>query len=320
MEKLYLRDWPKNCELRSDYLYTDDYSGRTICRAYFSRELTTEEIDYIRDHYECIEVTEEYIDTFEPEYAWYTTAQLFTPCETNYRKRKNDARLDRKGNTKLGESIATFSKLYSDEEIETPLGVIKGSCKTEFCTGCKPSCYVPKSYRYNSVRQGHGRNTLAIRSSLEVSYEELRNQLSRARKPFTIVRVHQSGELEDTREFLMWCQLAKDFPTVTFYIYTKAFPYVIPALLAGKVPDNFKINLSVWHEYGMKEYELVKHLPNVKAFICDDRNREPGNDCMEYETMCKAYDIKGKMNHDITCEKCRKCFNETTKTIGCYEH
>lgn len=234
-------------------------------------------------------------------------------------KRTHYAKLNRKGNIKLGTTIATFSKLYSDMEFETKYGVVKGSCKAEFCNGCKKSCYVKKSYRYGSVINGHARNTLAIREDMAAAFDEIAKQIERAKKPITIVRVHQSGEIESTAEFLNWCKLARRFPAVKFYVYTKAFPYVIPALLAGRVPENFVVNLSVWHEYGIKEYNMVKHLQNVKAFAYDDGYNYAADE-LEINTYCMAYDRNGKMNHDITCEKCKKCFNKTTKVIGCYEH
>lgn len=235
------------------------------------------------------------------------------------------AKLNRNGNIKLGKAIDTFSKLYSDNVFNTIYGPVLGSCESRFCSGCKGSCYVKKSYNSKnvfrpSVLTGHARNTIAIRNDIEKAFDDIRNQIKRARRPYTIIRVHQSGELESTTEFLSWCKLATEFPRITFYIYTKAFPYVIPALLCGKVPNNFKINLSIWHEYGIKEYNLVKHLPNVKAFIYDDKTFNYAAAGIDIDTYCYAYDEHGKMNHDITCERCKKCFNESAKTIGCYDH
>lgn len=229
------------------------------------------------------------------------------------------AKLNRNGNIKLGTAIATFSKLYSDMEFVTDYGTVKGSCETRFCDGCRNSCYVPKSYRYPSVVKCHARNTLALREDLKKAFEDLRLQIARARKPFEIIRIHQSGELESTAEFLEWCHLAKNYPHVTFYIYTKAFEYITLPLLMGKVPNNLKVNISVWHEYGITEFKRLAHLPNVKAFVyCDGFNyAEHG---LEVETMCMAYDEHGKMNHEITCERCKKCFDDIHKIIGCYDH
>lgn len=246
-----------------------------------------------------------------------------TKKERKTAKNPITAKLNRNGNIKLGKTIATFSKLYSDEEFITPYGVVKGSCETRFCGGCKGSCYVRKSYRYGTVIKGHARNTLAVRMGALKLYEDIKGQLQRARKPYTMVRVHQSGEFESTEEFLAWCKLANDFPAITFYTYTKAFPYVIPALLCGKVPNNFIINISVWHEYGIKEYNLVKHLQNVKAFIYDDgfNYAAYGIDLNKCDR-CMAYDENGKLNHEITCERCGKCLdnNPGHKIIACSDH
>lgn len=93
------------------------------------------------------------------------------------------ARLASKGNIKLGASMGTFSKLYSDREFNTQYGTVKGTCGGH-CEGCRNACYVAKSYRYGSVINGHARNTLAFRSDLEGSFEAIDRQLTRKRKPF----------------------------------------------------------------------------------------------------------------------------------------
>ena len=41
---------------------------------------------------------------------------------------------------------------------------------------------------------------------------------------------------------------------------------------------------------------------------------------IEITSMCGAYDEKGKMNHNVTCDKCKKCFSVNNKCVGCYEH
>lgn len=240
------------------------------------------------------------------------------------------AKLNRGGNIKLGQLIGTFSKLMGDDNYFIPelQTYVRGTCG-KHCDGCKGSCYVTKSYRrYTerdtgkcSVKLGHARNTIAVRENIEQVFADLTGQIRRARKPFVIVRIHQSGELETVTEFKMWCNIAREFPNIVFYIYTKAFELVIPALLAGDVPKNLVVLMSIWHEYGIKEFDAVKHLDNVKAFVyCDGYNYTKHG--LTIQTMCTAYNEHGKMNHAVTCDKCRKCFNslESCKVIGCYDH
>lgn len=217
------------------------------------------------------------------------------------------------GNIKLG-NMATFSKLKGDEDFNTCYGTIKGTCGG-FCAGCTGACYVNKSYRYPSVIKGHARNTAAFRIDIDKAFYDLDMQLTRKRRPFEIIRINQSGELESRTEFLKWCELATRHTESIFYIYTKAYKYVDD--LIDIMPRNLFLNISIWHEQGIEFYRKHKNAPQVKAFIYLDGYEYPED--IKPQTTCKAYE-HGKLNHDITCDKCRKCFNKNTKLIGCNEH
>ncbi len=244
------------------------------------------------------------------------------------------------GNTKLGKEMGTFSKLMGDEEYFIPEYdvTVKGTCG-KFCKGCKKACYVTKSYvRHTnhengecSVKKGHARNTIAFYEDMNAAFKDLDLQLMRKRKKFVFVRIDQSGELISVYEFQNWDWLSGKHKETTFYVYTKAYEYVMETLLAGNVSKNLVVLFSIWHEYGIEEFLKVAHLPNVKAFVYMDKNKDPENGwgIEEYadhglvvQTMCKAYNMKGKMDHDITCEKCQKCMNKSKrcKVIGCWAH
>lgn len=244
------------------------------------------------------------------------------------------------GNTKLGKTIGTFSKLMGDEDYFIPeLGMtVKGTCG-HFCNGCKKHCYVRKSYvRHTcradgtcSVKYGHAINTIAIYEDIHKAFADIKGQIKRKRKLWKYVRIDQSGELLPG-EFLMWCDTAREAAErgLRFYLYSKAFEYMEEALLAGIVPENLTVLYSIWHEYGIAEFKRVMHLPNVKAFVYVDANRKADGwskaDYARYgiiiTCMCPAYDIKGKMNHAITCDKCEFCMNRRAgcKIIGCFDH
>ena len=250
------------------------------------------------------------------------------------------ARIIGGGNTKLGDTIGTFSKLMGDEEYYIPeLGMtVEGSCG-KFCKGCSKDCYVRKSYyRWTdretgecSVKLGHAKNTLALREDIETAFKQLDLQLSRKRKPWLYVRWDQSGEYMSEQECRLHADLFDRHQESNTYVYTKAFEYVTPVLLEGAVPDNMTTLFSIWHEYGIEEFKKVQHLPNVKAFVYCDKNRDSENGWgpEEYaqhgiiiQTFCAAYDTKGKMNHDLTCDVCQKCMNRAAgcKIIGCWSH
>ena len=222
------------------------------------------------------------------------------------------------GNVKLG-NMGSFSKLYGNDTFSTRYGMVCGSCGNH-CIGCKHACYVRKSYRYGSVINAHARNTLAFRINLENAFSELDGQLSRKRKAWDVVRINQSGEIESVSELLSWIRLARKHPESKFYIYTKNFDaveYVAETDII--VPDNFTLLISIWHEYGINEFKKYKSLSWVKAFVYMD-GFDYETHGIKVETLCHAYDENGKLDHNITCDKCKKCIHSIFKVIGCYEH
>lgn len=224
------------------------------------------------------------------------------------------------GNIKLG-NMGSFSKLYGNDTFSTPYGNVKGSCGNH-CEGCKKECYVRKSYRYGSVIKNHAKNTLAFRYDMVRAFADLHAQLTRKRKPFDVIRINQSGEIESTEELMSWCALAFKHKESKFYIYTKNYISVyetINAIGQENIPDNFTILISIWHENGIFDYKLLSKYSFIKAFVYDDGFEYAAYD-IKPETGCFAYDSNGKLDHNITCDKCRKCFNRTHKVIFCTAH
>ena len=248
-----------------------------------------------------------------------------------------DARWNYNGNIKVG-NIATWSKLPGDAVfVSERYGEVKGTCGgcCEHCghsiNGKRPPCYVFKSHRYPSVVDSQARNTLSVRNNPELAFRQLSESLSRKRNPIVAGRLDQSGEIENETEHKGACGLAADHMDTPFYIYSKKYDVIIPALLNGDVPKNFTHLVSIWHEQGIEEYLKVAHLPNVKAFVYCDKNSDPINGwgVEEYaahgiviQTFCKAYGMDGKMNHKVTCDVCKKCFNRSknAKVVGCWDH
>ena len=218
------------------------------------------------------------------------------------------------GNIKLG-NMWTFSTLYGNKEYNTEYGKVKGTCGN-YCKGCESACYVRKSYRYPSVINSHAINTLALINDIMETEKTLIEQIKRAKKKPSVIRIHQSGEMINRYEMAMWLNIAKEFPQITFYTYTKAFDIVKPFI--KELPNNFYINISVWHKYGIEEFKELASHPNIKAFAyMDGFNYEAHG--LSIQTTCKAYE-GGKLNHAITCDKCKKCFADTFKIIGCEDH
>ena len=231
-----------------------------------------------------------------------------------------------KGNIKTGKSILTWSKLYGNmmHYVERLNISVKGSCKCKYCKGCCKTCYVKKSYRHKSVIYGHAIRTIAMRYFPHELFAVIDRQLQRMRKKAKYVRIHQSGEYESLQEFIFWLDMSRLHPETVFYCYTKAFDFIIPYLLQheNELPDNFIILISIWHNYGIKEFNAVKHIKTVKAFVYDDRTFNYAAAGIDITYYCAAYDINGKLDHDETCDECQACMlmDPVYKVIGCIAH
>lgn len=221
-------------------------------------------------------------------------------------------------NRKLGNRIASWSTLMGDYvyNMPSPFKGITGTCGA-CCAGCKQKCYVRHSYFQPSVILAHAINTWGLRNEPWKVREDIATQLAKGK--IDIVRINQSGEVEDVFQFAMWCELARRFPEVKFYIYTKNYSVARAFLIGNQVPSNFTVNYSIWHDYGVKEYREVQGHPNVKAFIYDDGYPIS----LKVDAICPAYKRFGdkvKLDHNITCEKCKLCFASNMHVISCIDH
>ena len=238
------------------------------------------------------------------------------------------ARMVKNGNIKIGNTMWSWNKLAGN-------GVIagcKGTCG-EHCHGCynaddprKSPCYVFKSYNIygwdnSSVVKGHVRNTNIMRNDIVRAFSDIQLQLKRAKKKPSAVRIHASGELETAQELWKWIETAAMTPDTPFYVYTKAYDIldeVLSKLDNDSIPSNLFINVSIWHENGIETYNKWKHLDCVRAFVYDDGYDY--SDKIKIDCYCPAYDKAGKLHHDLTCDKCKICFQKKAKVCGCYSH
>ena len=250
-------------------------------------------------------------------------------------------------NIKLG-NMGSWAELFGNCDWYIPeLDVtVRGTCG-EYCQGCfnhenpKASpCYVTKSYiMYTnrkedgsvgdiltdkcSVKKGHAYRTIAMTMFRKDLLLSLDKQLTNKKKKFEIIRINESGELTCYEDLALWCELARRHPETIFYIYTKNYKAVRKALINGVVPSNLFINISIWHQLGISAYLEMKDNPQIRAFclVDDEWTKEKyWSKGIEITSMCPAYDENGKMNHDVTCDKCKKCASYRDKCVGCNEH
>lgn len=227
------------------------------------------------------------------------------------------------GNIKLGDNplFGSWSTMKGGDDEVRYVKKYGGSCSGtcgDCAKHCSSSCYVNHSYRYGSVIQRHAVNTTYIKENLDLTFKILDDQLTRKKDKFQIIRINQSGELTGYKELKLWIKLALKHPETKFYVYTKNYKAVKKIVDSSmEVPDTFTILISIWHKQGVKEFDKWKHLSYVKAFVYDD-----GTMFIKPQTYCKAYDENGKLDHNVSCEKCRKCFNRNNnhKIIACKSH
>lgn len=227
------------------------------------------------------------------------------------------------GNIKLGDNplFGSWSTMKGGDDEIRHVKKYGGSCSGtcgNCAKHCSSSCYVNASYRYGSVIQRHAVNTVYIKENIKKTFEILHDQLTRKKKKFEIIRINQSGELTGYKELKYWIDLAVKHPETKFYVYTKNYNAVKKMVDEGiSVPETFTVLISIWHEQGLKEFNDLKHLSYIKAFVYDD-----GELYIKPQTYCKAYDDNGKLDHNVSCEKCKKCFNRNKnhQVIACKSH
>lgn len=250
-------------------------------------------------------------------------------------------------NIKLGH-MGSWSMLFGNIEWFIPQleCYVKGTC-SGYCCGCfnpedpgKSPCYVAKSYvKYTNrnedgtigdivknscmVKLGHAYRTIAMTMFRDDLYKSLDKQLTNKKKKFEIIRINESGELTCYEDLKLWCDLANAHRETIFYLYTKNYDAVRKAIKNDIIPYNLFVNISVWHNNGIKEFLEFKENAQIRAFVLIDEEwsrEEYALHGLVVTGMCGAYDSNGKMNHNVTCEKCRRCFNRKNAVIGCFEH
>ena len=240
------------------------------------------------------------------------------------------AKFVKNGNTKLGKTIWSFNKLAGRGEI----GGCKGSCG-RYCAGCynadnpkKSDCYVFKEYARHGWEnatsvKSHIKNTQAMRKNMDKVFDDLDLQIKRARNKPSAIRIHASGEFEGVPEIEKWLDLAKKHPDIPFYAYSKAGDLLIQfyRIHEKDIPDNFFINVSVWHMSGLHDYMyFLKNYKNVRAFVYMDDSGFKYPADFKIQAHCPAYNQKGKLDHNFTCDKCKICFSDKAKVCGCWSH
>lgn len=252
------------------------------------------------------------------------------------------------GNRKLGKGILNFSVLPGNSENvltirenKILLTNVVGTC-SRHCEGCfNGGCYAVNSAKlhHNMVIKAWADNTLLLRAGVvfELIAKEIKKRNSKYYKTkdpkdlkVKLFRINVSGEIENETQFEEWNNLAKQFPEVTFGLYTKNFEDLEKFMQKnGDTADNFVINISQWHH--VADEFLAKYPGKFNVFEYDNSNRKNhgfSNEDLErlaHTVHCPAVNFKGrhiqdKNGNNITCTKCGRCYRKTRQTTAVYDH
>lgn len=171
---------------------------------------------------------------------------------------------------------------------------------------CSKDCYALKAERmYKAVLPSRQRN---MEISLADDFVErmtktIRHILKTGRKPYLIVRIHESGDFYNEEYADKWLEImrnCRDLPEIKFIAYTKSFPYFDGL----ELPENFSLRASVWDDTPQWALDMIKKndwpiYTAVEKFTDSDTF-----------THCRCED----------CATCGQCWNNSIKEIACEIH
>lgn len=140
---------------------------------------------------------------------------------------------------------------------------------------CLHFCYARRDERFTRTRASRLSNFLiTLRPNfaavmIDAIKREIYNSDGSMKKAFSgkkiIVRVHESGDFYNLDYMRAWFNVAREFPKITFFAYTKSFSILEKCI--DEKPANFTIRASIWGDTQKDDLNIIeKHnLPFYKA-------------------------------------------------------
>ena len=155
-------------------------------------------------------------------------------------------------------------------------------------TGCLKACYARRDERFPSVRKYRLANLAAARRADFVDamsaaiHAAIYTKRGNLRKRFVnkriVMRLHESGDFFSRSYMLSWYEIARRFPEIQFFTYTKSFN--IYAACVDCKPSNFVVRASLWEDattaeekalaerLGMPVYTVLEDTTGAD-YVCD---------------------------------------------------
>ena len=188
------------------------------------------------------------------------------------------APLLKKGNSKTGTGVYTYSQLAGARVWDTCYGPIKGTCSGN-CKGCY-AC--TGFFHMPSVKNTLALHTIITRSSLEFKKAAIIAQIKADK--ITIVRIHAAGDFDSVQDVNIWSDIVKACPGTLFWTYTKRD---YPEVKTLNALDNINIVPSIIN--GRVNYGTCSELIELKKAV-------PG-----------AYICPCGFDENTHCESCKAC-------------
>lgn len=128
---------------------------------------------------------------------------------------------------------------------------------------CKSYCYATVGQQ--AFRSGVLRRARAFLATQQADFvPRMIQEVARAvKKGAKAIRIHDSGDFYSLEYLLNWFLIARAFPGVKFYAYTKMVPLVQQTTNAGLVPSNFRLIQSLG---GLADSRIDRKLPHSRIF------------------------------------------------------
>lgn len=203
--------------------------------------------------------------------------------------------------------VPSLNLLPGNEPITLKDGRLLSSCAgscgavADVCAG---SCYAMRAIKrhHNSMFQNYLENTYLARNDTTALVLDLADWICEHNPP--AFRFHVSGEFVSASYVYALADVARAFPSVRFFAYTKR-PDIVAECVEkhGKLPRNFAVSVSMWR--GMVENPL-----GLAEFHLDD-GTDPKLYAMPHCPAVSAPIRPNKLGHatGVTCSQCRRCID-----------
>lgn len=200
------------------------------------------------------------------------------------------------GNTKLGDGVFATS-------------LRAGATCPGASSWCEVACYAKKGrYRFASVIKGLDARTFTAQTDLPAYEAQLREELARLPDGSTI-RGHASGDFFSRDYVMMWSRVARDFPKLNFYFYTRSWN--VPGLRGLLEGFNRLPNVNVWASTDETMPAAPKRWNEARLFHTADEAKSEGFTVCPEQTGKRA-----------SCSDCGLCWRVkgTTFKLAFIEH